>query len=334
MTLKSYLGYRIERSMPRTLALTLFAVIISQVVIRGEIRDSAEVSHTGLYILAVILGAACALVPMFELSALSRRRSLDLLFSFPVSRFRLALAHALSGWVQILIIYTVPFFLAWTVYIQIPGWFKLGYLLPYYFLSLLIGLCMYAVFLFLFGEGNTWLDGILFCGLGIFVLAIVVSTLLDCIGWSAYDRFNPFSWFTVYSPINNLTVVYQWLMHHMRDSNYDARLAEKVMEYSYLFAIWAVLGVAALYGYFHRVMHKRAETAGGVSNSLFGYRMLIPIYGYCYLFSSANEPVLLVLVAVAFVAGYFLYRRSFRLHASDLAVLACGVIPILAGTLV
>lgn len=341
MTFKRYLGYRIERSMLRTLVFTLLAVIVSQSIIRSEIRETAQNSETAIYMLAIVLGAACTLIPILELSDFLHRRNLDLLYAFPISRTKMALAHALSGWVQIVLIYSVSFIFAWTVYLGKSNWFSLGYLLPYYLLSLCVGFVLYSVFLFLFGEANSRLDGVIFCALGAFAPALIVTVLFEFMGWSAHEYFDPFSWFTVYSPLNNLTVVFQRLIESQRASDIVFRSdllirnANKVMEYSYLFALWGAIGIAALYGFFRRFSKKRAERVGDLSTSPFGYCVMLPIYGYYCLLASTSEGEVLLMIfsAIAFVSGYFVYRRSFRLFPSDIAVLLFGLVPVLLGML-
>ena len=100
-----------------------------------------------------------------------------------------------------------------------------------------------------------------------------------------------------------------------------------------MFFVWGALGIAATAGYFLTFIKKGAEKAGEVSSSWFGYRILIPVYGYSCLMSFDTDIILLVLVFAMMVIGYTIYRRRFKLKTSDIVVTACGIIPLIIGSL-
>lgn len=105
-----------------------------------------------------------------------------------------------------------------------------------------------------------------------------------------------------------------------------------------MFFVWGAIGIASAVGYVVAFVKKGAEKAGEISSSLFGYKLLIPIYGYSLLmlfdwleFDSLDFMV--VLIFIAMVIGYIIYRRSFRLKASDLIFTGCGVIAMILGAM-
>ena len=317
-TFGRYLSYRLKQSWLRTLIFTVLAIILTQNTMIGELKGYYP--ESGLYILAVVLGILCTILPILETADYKNRRNLDSYYSFAISRKKLAWLHYLSGWIQIAVIYSVTYLFACLTLSTHQTPFSLIYLLPYYFGSLALGLVMYSVFLFLFGEGNTVVDGVLFCVLGIFGLTMLLSLVQELIRVFSSRSSLPFVpfWGCVYTPINNLTVVVLHWLHGMSDSS---RSVAEILEQSYMFAVWFLLGVAAAVGYFYTFTRKRAETIGDISKSWFGYKTMVPIYAFSLLFMGAIGGGF-IFIFILMLSGYFIYRRSFKLRKSDVIVLA------------
>ena len=88
------------------------------------------------------------------------------------------------------------------------------------------------------------------------------------------------------------------------------------------FALWALIGIAAVIGYFYTFIHKRAEKIWDLSTSWFGYKTMIPICTFS-LFHMGFTGTGVVFVMILMLAGYFIYRRSFKLRRSDIIVFGC-----------
>ena len=322
-----YLSYRLEQSILRTVVFTVLSVLLAQNVISDAIRGEPEYATSGLSILAVIISIFSAVIPMMESARFKKRRNLDAIFSFPISRGQLALVNYLSGWIQVFVIYSVTFTAAYPLWASKSDLFALSHLLPYYLFSIGIGLVMYSFFLFLFGEANSVTDGVIFCILGIYLLYLLSSSvcLLLSINMNQFD-FDLF-WMNAFAPIDKLTTLFQDRIHLIyQDPYYGIRFAVKSF---YMFAVWAVIGVACTVGYFLSFVRQKAEKAGDISDSWFGYRTMVPIYAYsAFLWVSGIEFVGIIIWILMF-AGYFIYRRSFRLKVSDIVVIACSLIPML-----
>lgn len=335
-----YLQYRLKQSTLRTIVFTVLSVMVC-LIMTSEVSSSTireEYRTTGLYMLAVILGIICTLTPFLELSVFKTRRNLDTLYFFPIKRTKMALAHYLSGAIQIFTVYTVSFLSVWIYLLATTDCFRLGYMPLYYLFSLLLGGVMYSIFTFLFSEGNTVADGILFCALWVFVANLVMdvfhsyvlSAVLDKKVWFELDSLS--EWGVVYAPINNLTVIFQKLIEVNRALNGD--YANRYMGQMYMFFVWGAVGIAAAFGFFFNFKRKGAHLAGEISDSPFGYKLLIPIYGYGRLLLNIGLDILSVIIFALMLVGYFIYRRSFKIKTRDIIFIACGIIPlILSGVL-
>ena len=107
-TSSRYLTYRLKTGMLRVLIMAILAVLILFLVL-PECLDGSDVKwhSSGLYMQATLLSIVASIVPILELSGLKNRRNLDTLYFFPIKREKMAMVHFVSGFVQVLVIYTV-----------------------------------------------------------------------------------------------------------------------------------------------------------------------------------------------------------------------------------
>ena len=343
-TFMRYLRYRLDSTTLRTLVFTVISVMLSLSVITSCIDvEEMQYAETGIYVLAVVLGIVCTLIPILENMCFKNRRNLDTLFFFPLKREKMALVHYLSGLIQVVTIYTVTFVVSVVYLAANTDCFELYHLVAYYFLSLLLGFVMYSFFIFIFEQGNTVADGVVFAILWALALWVVweavymvwLSRLMatDDMQNAVYSYRIYSDWGIAYAPINNLTVIFQDLIEVNRHGWYQSEYPAKYLSQWYLFAAWGAVGVSSALGYFYTFKKKGAHMAGEISDSWFGYRLLIPIYGYSLHILTGMEGLLTILIFAAMIIGYIIYRRSFKLKTSDLVVSACGIIPMIIGAM-
>lgn len=343
-----YLWYRLENSALRTLVLTVLSVILTQSVISESIEYYGDIEHikyasTGIYILAIVLGIVCTIIPMLENMGFKNRRNLDTLYFFPIRREKMAAAHFIGGFIQCVFIYTVTFAIS-GIYLAIyTDFFALYHLVGYYFLSILLGFVIYSFFSFIFIQANTVADGIIMSVLWMFVLWVVM--------YAIYALTNPLyiqegnyetyllsrrlsqipEWGIVYAPLNNLTVIFQSLIEVNQSGWNNFTYAGIYRSQFGFFIAWGVIGIACLIGYFVTFARKGANKAGEISDSYLGYRLLIPLYGYSLIYMIGSVEIVTILVFMMMIIGYVIYRRSFKLKARDLVITALGVIPLIIG---
>lgn len=331
---KNYLGYILKRSALRTVVFSLFSLITTVISVGEAVKPYSLVRYdgtTGIEVLATMLGIFATVIPVLETAGFKNRRNLDTLYFLPINRFNLALAHYISGLIQLLVIYTVSFIGAIPILLGYAEHFSLIHLIPYYFLSLLIGIIMYSFFIFVFGKANTVADGII-CGiLWMFAAALCMEASFGIIqeyfgvtlrGTEFYYHIDKIGiWGIVYVPINNLTMIYQDIIETRAD-NFKKQV-EAIRELSYMFWVWGGAAVACVYGYFREFIKKGAEKAGEISDSWFCYKLLIPIYGIAgAIVLDFMDNVTGIIIVILAVIGYVIYRRSFMLKKYDIVNIA------------
>ncbi|MBE6552984.1 MAG: hypothetical protein E7666_01430 [Ruminococcaceae bacterium] len=325
---RSYLLYRLRHALLPTAVMSVLAILYTQPVIRDLAYHEFQSSETGLYVFSIVLGILCTVIPILEFAGLKNRRNLDTMYSFPISRSTIAAAHYLSGLIQIIFVFSISFFAALPIWAFSTISFQMEWFWGYYFFSLLIAAVMYSIFCFFFACANSVLDGVIFCGLSVFLLYFVDSwgyRLQEMITKKPDDTaFFKHSWGFIYSPINNLTVIMDDLIFANFYTNDFVSLPEIYLRQWYGFVLWGILGIAALIGFFIVMQKKRTEQIGDLSTSWFGYRTMIPICGYTLISFSDNQAFLFIMICM--LIGYFIYRRGFRLRKSDVIVLLSSVI--------
>lgn len=305
----------------------------------GEILIREE--HPGdtlAYIPAVILCVLCTAVPAMQFSYRMKRRSVDLWYSLPVKRNELVLARTLSGLTLVLMPYTLSYWVGFAIIACSENLFHLSYYVPLFFASVPLAVLLFGINSFLFTRANTVGDGLLFIAAWTFLLAMPFLYLSTYFYHSMPDEINSITNYISYAPLC-------WLFSGFSNAIRSGRIT--IQDPALLYSLWSVIGAAAYFGLFFTAKKHPAENAGQISDSYFGYRVLIPAYlffGACcaaggslfgYSSSSpvfdASSLVALALLLAAGLVAFFAYRRTFRIKLADLLSVA---IPLICGSLV
>ena len=278
-------------------------------------RTSVEFS-----VITFILGTLCFFVPIMELEPFKIRRNIDTLFNLPVSKFKMGLAHYLNGLIHIVGIFTVCSIYTGLYLISKSNELNLIKFIPYYFLSVLFGIFLYSFVSFAFYQGNTLTDGTLILILYSFVFMLFIGVINnfrdDRVGFDAAP-------YTAFSPISYIVSIYTNLIE--KSDNYYYSNTETYIS----FVFWTIIGIVSIFGFLYTFAKKKAEDVGEVSNSIFGYKILIPIYTYLLLFISQELDFLHLLIIISAYIGFIIYRRTIKLKKSDYICLALSIVPIL-----
>lgn len=322
-----YFKHRLFSTWHRIPILSLLSMLVIHVAVNNQ--RMAEYQYESLAAVAIVLGILFSILPLLELSCFKNRRNVDTLFSSPVGRRHMALCHYLCGLAEA----TAAYVLAYLFYVvrlaPYANTLHLPVLIPYFFVSLGLGICIYTVISFVYSQGNSVIDGIVFVVCYIFIFYLMALTVehmipvCDCgeshmfmIGDVPLQR--AISAFLLYAPLDHITSGY---MHMMAPHGFGHYVMELAPSW-FLILNQVLLTAGSLTGYLVYYGRYRAEQAGAISNSWFGYRVLIPLFAFCLLSTDfMGSPTMSLLVFVAVAIGYFSYRRSFKLKTSDLVVI-------------
>lgn len=300
---KKYFAEHSKNSLLRLVPTVIFALVAlilyySLLVSEDLLYESfGEVKHFRNYIPYLF----CPIVAAFELAPFKDKRRFDLTFSLPIGRGAVAAAHYLNG---LLHIFATVFVTTLFFFVQmVPYWEDIGveFLLFYMIDACFLCTAFYSLCAFAFDRANSLLDGIVFEALWLFVPS-VIERLIDML--FVTDALHE-SIFTI-RVIESNDRFYASLLDFRIDFSTNTIILRLVM---------SAIGIASGFGFFWLFVRRRPEKAGDVSNSIFGYNILLPIYGALVALSGN------VLALVALAVGYVIFRRGLRLKPTDIVVL-------------
>lgn len=321
--MKKYFLYELKKSGYVILCLALIAtgLYVAPLITSDTILRSA--SETYVWVISTIAVFLAAGVPVLVFNYKMKKRSVDLFYSLPLSHTKILAVKFLIGLIAVFAAYTVAYWLgAVTLIIRYYAAsdshpFYPVYYLPQYFASLLPIFFVYAISSFAFTRANKTIDGIFFIIFWMFAPALIVS-VLDNLSLVSVSAFYPLC-FCNFAPLDFLTAHFQehlrgYLNIHALSFIEEHSLAELV-NIVIGFTLTALLAVGATTGLFLTEKRQKAEKVEQISNSWFGYKVMIPLYTVCLICLSAHFMfiILLVLVAVGAFLLTMLYRRTVKI---------------------
>lgn len=317
-----YFFYIFKRSLPRLAVMTAIVLVMAVALIEVRWYTDNYTKYEPYTVLTITLEGTvplllCAVVAAAELFRFKSKTWLDGVFSLPISRGSVALAHYLNGVIHIFVMLAVN--LAVTLVKFIPFWDACRiYMLPVYTaVCFLFCLVVYSVCMFAFDRANTVFDGLLFEAGYLFVTMPAVwiygAIVNDAeIIWHYYDDSH------IFTQLRRAIDIFEHNALWVKSRLVDAALDFK----SCLF--WLIFGFLCAVGFFFTFGRKRPEKAGGVSDSIFGYTVMLPLFAMGFMSVLIDTGGIVACVALPIMAlCYIIYRRSVRLKPIDL--LSIGV---------
>lgn len=299
---KKYFLYRFKSSWLQLILIVAMSVII-MMASRSELDYYEKMKLNSINTVVVWL---CFFVPILELSLFKNRRNMDTILSLPISRKKIALAHLLNGYIQIALPLTVCTIIS-LILLNSPTAENYPWqVILNYVILLPVTALVYGVFSFIFMKANTVVDGVITQALSILSIFLAGGALKHIIveGLGIEINFIDYSVFVLFSPINLLG---DWLF------------LEHTMElYEIIgFITICLLGLVAILGYFKAFAEQKPERIGGISDSIIGYRLLIPVYAFSLSLTGLDWFILLS----AFI-GYTIFRRGVKFKKGDIICMA------------
>ena len=344
-----YLFHRIKATWVLTAVLCLFAIIITLTTVFAyrftyydnlydEVtgkpipntehpREAARVEN--LTMIFVILGGLCTVIPVLELGGLKNKRNADTMYSLPIDRRKMGVAHFTNGFLQILAVYVCMAVCLAIMVIPVGagGFLHLQYLTPLLLLPIPVAFLLYSYFSYLFNEANSIIDGCLFIASGV-LLPIILFLCVDTYDLYVNGKYTP----TLLDSISD-NQVHPFFPLVKIVNIFSGGLLHKNLSFSYdntdinMIIIWSVICLLAAIGFYLSFSRKRVETIGNISSSWVGYKTIIPLCMFCVAaaIERSGDFFLVIIGAIAAIIGYMLYRRSFKIKVVDLVSIASGV---------
>ena len=259
------------------------------------------IRSTQIGIVFIALGALCFLSPALVYSFKMSKRGVDGYYALPLKKQKLYLVKTLVGLLLVLIPYTVAYWGGFlTLLCRGDNPYLMGWYVPAYFGGVLFGICLYGFNAFLYTRGNTALDGFVFMiayipfftAVCAYVNAVFFPYYLNGVDFLSFGGLFAFG-----NAMNDLMMGYG-----------GVRLSPLT------FVVMPVLGAVGYALLFALLPYEKGENAEQVSDSPFGYKILIPTYTTLLLALNWNAigVMSIVCVAVGAIVATAAFRRKFK----------------------
>lgn len=272
----------------------------------GEVTTVLLSSEIGLAFFA--LGALCFLSPVLTYSFKMNKRGVDTYYALPIKKEKLYLIKTMVGLLLVLVPFTVMYWSGFlTLLCRAENPYDMFWYLPAYFGSVLLGICLFGLNAFLYTRGNTVTDGIVFMIAYVPLFLMIYAYAVVAFGFqgrASYENFITFGGLIEFgNAMNDLILRY-----------------ENVSLSPLTFVVMPILGVAGYALLFILLRYEKGENAEQVSDSWFGYKILIPIYTAVLiglnngLNNNGLHIIWFCLIAVAAIVATVVYQRKFKFH--------------------
>jgi len=271
-----------------------------------------------LYVPVMFMCILTYVIPVIEFSFFKKRINLDCAYSLPISRKAMGATHYFTGILMLLGAFTASYLINFAVLLsRSPGHFNFVPMIFHYFWCILLGFAMYSLMVFVFNQANTTGDGIWFMILYTFVFLLIAAAFYVITKHRVIDNtFLLIPW----GYITDLTSCYQYSVELTAEG---VTLFWQNPENIGCFIFHIAVGIASAAGFFITFGKRRMEKTEEISDSFFGFRVLIPLYAICGMLIFPSSGILAIWIAIELLAilGYTIYRRGFHYKKSDIAIL-------------
>ncbi len=320
--MKKYFVYELKKSLFVMCALAVIAAAVYVITVLSSADFLLDGhSHFPIEPIIIVGGAMCVIVPVWKLSYRMKKRSVDLYYSLPLSHTRILAVKLLVGLIVVFAPYTAAYWVgSFTAMAAVGKVTSSVVFLPVYFATLIPMVIVYSLTAFIFTRANRLVDGIVFIVLTGMSLAIVVEVVSEFLAQSSIYINSQF-----YAPFGGLTVVAEYFSYELiKGVSMEMQLDAQDIAGLVLVALCAA---AAGVGLFLSEKYVKAENCEQISDSLFGYRVMIPLYTFALaLLGAIDSYVLVVLVAAASYAVSVLYKRTPKIGWKFAVVIAAAFI--------
>ncbi|PKK94309.1 MAG: hypothetical protein CVV61_00265 [Tenericutes bacterium HGW-Tenericutes-6] len=345
--MKAYIYYLIKTKWLQTTVLAAIPTILSMTIIGLSTSYSNVNPHTYLpypnilYTPVILMIIMVILLPIIRLSALKSAKDVDLYYALPMTQTKLYLSHLIFGLIQLIIVWTVMFFISLLVFIGIyPRVYINLWFLPLYLIGMIYISIVYTLNSFLFMRAHSIIDGIAFILL-FHVALVVVPGASVIINYQLFGENIPF----IINPFSGLIT---WantfiILSNPAPYNYQIQIIfydDQVRLISLILhtVIYISLTISSMIYTLKKMDTYKIENIGTLSHSLFGYRVMIPViltFSIATLTDIGRGQSIGVIFMVIFTSfamiGFFIYRRSVKLTKTDILSI---IIPVILGIII
>lgn len=350
--MKKYFKYQLKKNLLPLAVLTAFAMILYVLPLAiGNYNywNYQGYGHVNIYsgFILAALGIMCAFAPVAMFSYKMKKRSVDMYYSLPLSKTKIFAVHFIVGFLVVLAAYSAAYWLGFVIVVAKIRKLYYIYYLWMYLASLIPAFIIYTLSAFSFTRANTLVDGVIFIILthcALFIVAGGLQSVLGRVDYNYNEYINPGS-FIASGPLISVGEAFGDLIREGAHTGYsgwgfsvswgssDIEIYNIVNDIV-AFGLTTLAAGGATAAMFLTERNCKAENCAQISESIFGYKSMIPIYYLSLtliLTESSIQNNLVAWCVLAFCAflAIVVYRRTIKIgfkHTLYFAVcLAAGI---------
>ena len=341
--MKKYFIYQIKKNILPLSILALLCIIayVLPVSVRnystwnagefiGHDGQYYQVNYTELYTtnIIIVLGVMSGLTPIYMFAYKMNRRSVDMYYSLPLSKTKILIVHFAVGFLGVIAAFTLSYWLG--VIVTAVKVRRLAYInfLWIYLACIIPAFTIYSTVSFLYTRANSMIDGIIFAAAGFLYLAMPFFALESAVNEIVL---RPLTLEGLgFTPAGSLISIASVLGDRLyRQPNYwDFDFAgvgwRAMSSLSYLLGriICTLLSIGAAVALILTEKDGKAENCLQISQSVFGFKIAIPLNLICLgVILESSLPVLCALAFAAFIATV-VWKRTIKIGKRQAILLA------------
>lgn len=333
-----YLWYEIKKNLSAILIITGICTLIYVLAVStmemthtwtwldeyGNLKTNMQINEPAFSLIASMLGLLCFFVPTMVFSFKMDKRAVDCYYALPLKKEKLYLAKTLLGLVLIILPFTVAYWLGFlALSLREGNPYNMGYYVPAYFGMILYAALLFGFNSFFFTRANKPTDGIAF----MLAYAGLFAFVVLCFCGIFEININGFEYFLL-SLVSPAGMV--WFDVNMGSLIVGSAsgTSSGVLWLPWMFITPIVMGAAGYFGLFFSLRFERAENAEQVSDTWFGYKILVPLITALVIGIIGKDLDILVLaiIAVASIIATIAHKRTFRLERWDWLRIGIGLL--------
>lgn len=319
-----YFKYELKKNLYTIGCITVIAAILYLAPILAVRKETFE-SFCNLAEISVIGGMLAVFLPTWLFKYRTKRRVVDLYFALPLSHSKIFIVKYLLGLVMVFAPYTVAYWLGALAVIGKAHAFIHGvWYVPQYFASLLPIYFLYAISSFAFSRANRANDGATFIIFWFFAIPMAVLVILYV--FADYGSFYYPYFFLPSTPLDVTTTVFQSKIMGTEAVDYSQEKAALITGFTFT----ALMAAGATVGMVFSEKFVKGESAGQISDSWFGYKVMIPYYTVCILaLIPLSTSLVYIFVVMVIIGAYLLtaaYRRTLKIGKNQVIIFGASIL--------
>ena len=343
---KKYFLYHFKSTFLRFIIIAvLSALLVSTLVWSSTYSKRLEqtTSDVHLVVLTIVAIIISTLIPILELLPFKSRRNMDTILFLPIDRKKMAAVHFINGFLHIFLVNFICFTITHVILTRHSYPYESWNLILLFAFVLFGSLAIYSFTAFIFDRANTTADGIIwlviYSVIGSLTYSVATNLYISLMGdsyfpnvnvWLVPGTFSPYYLLvSVWSTINRVLIP-KYTILETTNSILEIYSQPTLQTSDFVGMIfWAILITLCILGFIRLFKIKRPENIGSVSTSAFGYKILLPLTAITLLTgyeATLEDAGLHVIILVALIIGYIVYRKSIRFKPIDYVSIALAMI--------